>query len=167
MKMPTQKPKVKYSKALAKKICRQIAKGKTLHQVCSTDEMPAVCTVMDWCVDKDEFAELYSRARIAQAHILVDEIISISDDSSEDEMETEEGRKKVNHENIQRDRLRVDSRKWYASKVLPKIYGDKLAKELSGPNGGPIETTNKSVEISKSMDAKEASRIYKEFSQSD
>jgi len=82
-------------------------------------------------------------------------------------METEEGRKKVNHENIQRDRLRVDSRKWYASKVLPKIYGDKLAKELSGPNGGPIETTNKSVEISKSMDAKEASRIYKEFSQSD
>jgi len=27
---------------------------------------------------------------------------------------------------VQRDRLRVDTRKWYLSKIMPKKYGDKL-----------------------------------------
>ncbi len=31
----------------------------------------------------------------------------------------------VNPEVIGRSRLRVDTRKWYLSKVLPKVYGDR------------------------------------------
>jgi len=41
----------------------------------------------------------------------------------------------VNPEVIGRSRLRVDTRKWYLSKVLPKIYGDKLQTEHSGTIG--------------------------------
>jgi hypothetical protein len=33
---------------------------------------------------------------------------------------------------------RVDARKWFASKVAPKKYGDRAATELSGPNGEPL-----------------------------
>lgn len=36
----------------------------------------------------------------------------------------------------QRDRLRIDTRKWLASKLKPKKYGDKI--EHSGPEGGPL-----------------------------
>jgi hypothetical protein len=45
----------------------------------------------------------------------------------------------VDHENIQRARLRVDSRKWILSKMLPKIYGDR--SELVGRDGGPVQIT--------------------------
>ena len=37
---------------------------------------------------------------------------------------------------VQRDRLRVDSRKWIASKLKPKKYGEKL--ELAGDKENPL-----------------------------
>jgi len=38
---------------------------------------------------------------------------------------------------VQRSRLRVDSRKWFASKVAPKKYGERFA--LTGSEGGAIK----------------------------
>lgn len=35
-------------------------------------------------------------------------------------------------------RIEVDARKWFASKFLPKQFGDKLQAEVSGPGGGAI-----------------------------
>ena len=66
-------------------------------------------------------------------------MLEISDDGSRDYTATEDGDEIPNHEHIQRSRLRVDSRKWLASKLAPKKYGDRLAAELSGPDGGPIQ----------------------------
>ena len=37
-------------------------------------------------------------------------------------------------------RVEIDARKWFASKFLPKQYGDKLETTLQGPNGGPIQS---------------------------
>ena len=48
----------------------------------------------------------------------------------------EDGKETVDHERIARSRLRVDSRKWVASKLLPKVYGDRL--QHTGDGGGPI-----------------------------
>lgn len=39
-------------------------------------------------------------------------------------------------------RVEIDARKWFASKFLPKQYGDRIAQELSGPNGGPIQSAS-------------------------
>lgn len=61
-----------------------------------------------------------------QAERWAEEVLEIADDSSRDVAENEHGDNVTNHENIQRSRLRVDSRKWLLSKVLPKVYGDKL-----------------------------------------
>ena len=55
----------------------------------------------------------------------------ISDDSSGDAIETDQGLK-ANPEFTARSRLRVDSRKWMLSKMLPKVYGDKLDHNVSG-----------------------------------
>jgi hypothetical protein len=43
-----------------------------------------------------------------------------------------------NGENVQRSRLRVDTRKWAAGKMHAGQYGDRQATEISGPAGGPI-----------------------------
>ena len=64
-----------------------------------------------------------------QAHILAEEIISISDNSTHDTVYDQDGNAKCNNEWIARSRLRVDSRKWIASKMLPKLYGDKVQNE--------------------------------------
>jgi hypothetical protein len=44
----------------------------------------------------------------------------------------------VDQEHIGRSRLRVDARKWLASKLKPKKYGEKLSTELTGADGGPV-----------------------------
>lgn len=63
-----------------------------------------------------------------QAELLADELFTIADDGSNDTIVVDEetGSTATNHDVINRSRLRVDTRKWYLSKVLPKIYGDKL-----------------------------------------
>ena len=91
---------------------------------------------MGWLWDnsphRDVFLSKYTRAREQQAETLADQIISIADDDSEDAIfvEGKDGTgdtafPKANREFIQRSHLRVEARKWIASKLLPKKYGDR------------------------------------------
>ncbi|WP_025899059.1 hypothetical protein [Sneathiella glossodoripedis] len=111
----------KYSERLAEKICDEIAEGKSLRQICRKKDMPGLTTIRRWLRDKEEFRLQYTRAREDQADYYADEIIEIADD-----------------ENKRADdkRLMIDARKWAASKLKPKKYGDKL--ELAGHDGGPL-----------------------------
>lgn len=90
---------------------------------------------MRWLA-KDEYASFrqqYARAREAQADALFDEMLDIADDGSNDWMERkrDDGStdEVLNHEHIQRSRLRIDARKWMAGKLRPKVYGDKAEVE--------------------------------------
>jgi hypothetical protein len=49
------------------------------------------------------------------------------------------GQRVVNHDHINRSRLRFDARRWYASRLAPKKYGERLTHEISGPDGRPLE----------------------------
>lgn len=91
------------------------------------DDVPSLSTVLDWLYYDKEFSEQYARAKEKQCEVMAEEIIEISDNDSLDAGFTEDGKQFVNHENINRSRLRVDSRKWVLSKLKPKKYGDKLA----------------------------------------
>lgn len=127
-----------YTDEAAEEICRRIAQGESLRTVCADDHLPAISTVSLWVVnDEGGFSERYTRARRAQAVLMADELMGIADDGINDTYKDEDGYERTNHDVIARSRLRVDTRKWYLSKVLPKVYGEKL--ELSGPNDGPIE----------------------------
>ncbi len=82
----------------------------------------------------------YARAKELQAEYLLGEIFEIADDGTNDWMERQrqDGSVAVDHEHIQRSKLRVDTRKWAMSKMAPKKYGERVAMEHSGPDGGPI-----------------------------
>ncbi len=71
-----------------------------------------------------------------QADALFDEALEIADDASGDWAVDKDGKKTLDHEHVQRSRLRVDTRKWAAGKLAPKRYGDKL--QHTGDGGGPI-----------------------------
>lgn len=92
-------------------------------------------TVLGWVDANAAFSVQYAQARARGYQLLADEILEISDDSSRDVIETEHG-PKVDAEVVARSRLRVDSRKWMLSKMLPKVYGDKL--EIGGDDKNPL-----------------------------
>jgi hypothetical protein len=122
----------------AEKICRMLAEGQSLRAICRSDEFPSEAAVRLWVLDDREgFAAQYARARELQAHAMADEILDIADDGSNDWMKRE-GKSELNGEHVQRSRARIDARKWLLSKMLPKVYGEKISQEVSGPNGAAI-----------------------------
>lgn len=113
-------------------------------------------TIMNWLGYRPEFVQQYARARDAQADALVDESLDIADDGSNDWMERRSEAEKgagvntgwvLNGEHVQRSKLRVEQRRWAASRLAPKRYGDKVMQEHSGPDGGPMQITGIQVTI--------------------
>ena len=127
VKLPRGRPST-YTPAMAKSICTQIAEGKSLREICRADGMPYDATVREWVVDDREgFYSHYTRAVQARAILWAEEITGIADDGTQDTYtDPSTGQERTNAEVVARSRLRVDTRKWMLSKVLPKIYGDKL-----------------------------------------
>lgn len=132
-----------FSAEIAKEICAKLAEGRTLRDVCRDDGMPSESTVRTWALDDREgFSAQYTRAREIGYMSMADELMEVADDGSNDWMERkdEDGQSTyvLNGEHVQRSRLRVDTRKWMLSKALPKVFGDKITQEHTGPNGDPV-----------------------------
>jgi hypothetical protein len=87
-------------------------------------------TVYNWLDSDKDFLKNYTRAREQQAEKLVEQMIDISDNSENDLISDENGQR-VNQEVIARSRLRVETRKWIASKMKPRVYGDASAEKES------------------------------------
>lgn len=116
-----------YNQQVAEAICERIALGESLRSICRDDAMPAQSTVFKWLTQQTAFAEQYTRARETQADAMVDEMLDIAD-------------RAVSNEEVQAARLRIDARKWVAVKLRPKKYGERVMTELTGRDGGPIQT---------------------------
>lgn len=119
-----------YADEVADAICEHIAHGKSLVSWCRESDTP-YRTVMDWLAAHEAFSHKYAHAREAQADYLAEEIVQIADDGRNDTYQTDDG-EATNHDVIARSRLRVDARKWYASKLAPKKYGEKLDLNHAG-----------------------------------
>lgn len=122
-----------YTPELAKEICETIAsssKGLIFH--CrNNSHWPNETTIRRWVRERLDFCPMYAQARLDQADHFVEECLEISDDIENDYIESEYGLK-FNSEHVQRSRLRIDTRKWLASKFAPKVYGDMAAKADDG-----------------------------------
>lgn len=114
-----------YSQEKADAICERLAGGLSLRKACEAEGGPDPSTVLRWLEQAPEFAQQYAQARARGYQLLADQIIDISDDAEGDIVDTEHG-PKVDAERVARSKLRVDSRKWMLSKMLPKVYGEKI-----------------------------------------
>jgi hypothetical protein len=133
--MPAGRPSI-YSQAIADEICDRLAAGESLRAICRDDCMPDEKAVRVWALENREgFYPHYARAREIQAERMAEELLEIADDGLNDFKEID-GRQVVDQENINRSRLRVDTRKWILSKVLPKVYGDRTV--LAGDKDAPL-----------------------------
>jgi len=110
-------------------------------------------TIYGWLKADNEFHELYTHAREKQADRLVEQMIDISDDTANDLISDQNGQR-VNQEVIARSRLRVETRKWIASKMKPKVYGDSTkidANVLGVMQHNIVATQEEILEMAKLM----------------
>jgi len=141
------RPKFEYTEQLANEILEAIATSeKGLHLLCKENkEWPSYRVVYEWIQTKEDFRNKYARAREEQADYLADQIIEIADDSSGDIDYDNEGNERENREFVSRSKLRVEARKWKASKLAPKKYGDKLEVDQN-VNGSIVWKEDKTYE---------------------
>lgn len=112
-----------YTKDMADNICEKIANGRSLRSICAEDGMPPMKTIYRWLEANEEFRHQYARAREKQADYFAEEIIEIAD-SAEAESAA-----------VSKAKLQIDARKWAASKIAPKKYGDKTELDVKSSDG--------------------------------
>ena len=125
---------MEFDQIVADEICERLAQGQSLRKITGSDRddfIPSMSTVLRWLGDdaNEGFRRQYAHARELQAETLVDEIIEIAD-SPNVTTNPETGEPELR--DVQRDRLRVDTRKWAASKLAPRKYGEKVELEHTG-----------------------------------
>jgi hypothetical protein len=132
-----------YTPDLGHRICEAVAHGEALQDVCNEPGMPARRTVYYWLRTNDEFAAAYDLAREMRADLLADEVVKISDT-----------------EDPARARVQIDARRWAASKLNPRRYGERQDRNLDGPTisitfdlAGPPKTPSLSSVLSIDEDA--------------
>jgi len=128
---------------IANAICERIAKGESLRSICegerSGDNLygyPAEGTFRGWVRKDDALNTQYTRACEDRADVIFEQCLSIADNNEGDEHEGEH-----DHDHINRMRLRIDTRKWMLGKMRPGKYGERVRQEITGKDGGPIETS--------------------------
>jgi hypothetical protein len=112
-----------YNKDIADKLCDSIANSNKGTSTLCNELGLKPSTVYQWLQENKEFLEKYEYAKQCQADLLADEIIAIAEHREEDHTPF------TGNNVVQRDRLRIDARKWIAAKLKPKKYGDKLEVE--------------------------------------
>lgn len=129
-----------YDQTIADEICDRLIDGESLRAICRDEHMPSAGLVCRWAIENERFREQYAHARDAQADTLADEILEIADDARNDWMERhgkDDPGWALNGEHVQRSKVRIDARRWYAGKLKPKKYGDKTIH--AGDDESPIK----------------------------
>jgi hypothetical protein len=101
--------------------------GDSLRYICEDHLLPSEGTVLRFVFSDTEFREQYDAAMRIRSEKLAAQCVDIADDASTD--------------TDAKQRLRVDTRKWFAARMAPKRWGDKQQVEVSGPDGAPISFT--------------------------
>lgn len=85
--------------------------GQSIAEMCRLAHFPAASKLLEWLMATHATRSSYVRAREICAELFANEIVAISDNIEEDPNSR---------------RVRIESRKWVATRILPKTYGDKI-----------------------------------------
>lgn len=138
-----------FNQSIADSICERLMAGESLRKASAALGVGAQ-TVLDWTEANAEFSGQYARARKIGYLVLAEEILDIADNpllgietktKPDGTVETTEG------DMLGHRKLQVDTRKWMLSKMLPKVYGDKL--ELAGDKDNPLTVVVRKLTDSK------------------
>lgn len=119
----------KQKEEIFESIVKEIQSGKALRNILKQEGMPSSQTFYLWLEDDESKSKRYAGACEDRADAIFEEMLEIADDGTNDFMSIQKGNSTYNTEDKEvtnRSRLRIDTRKWMLSKLMPKKYGDKL-----------------------------------------
>ena len=122
-------------------ILERVSRGELVTDACAFHGIQR-STLFRWAEADESIRNAYARARIDQAHVIAEQAMSIADGRDAesksgleamiatlpgvDERDRDRVLNSFQSAAVQRDRLRVDTRKWFTAKLAPRLYGDKL-----------------------------------------
>lgn len=113
-----------YTPELAAKITARLSGGLSLRRLCRQNDMPAFQTVLRWVGERADFREQYVRALEARGCNYAEQVVDVGQRVLAGEIPSDAGR------------VAIDALKWAASRMAPRVYGDRIA--LTGADGGDI-----------------------------
>ena len=124
--------RMRYTPALMAEICERISRGESLRAICESAHLPSEAVVRYWVKnDHEGCAAGFEAARAVQAHRFAEELIALCDEAPP---LLEDGR--VDQGWVTWQKIRIDTRKWTASRILPKEYGEHVALKGDTAGGG-------------------------------
>jgi len=115
---------IRLTDELFEAICVAIGKGDSVHRLCERPDMPGREAFFDRCERDATSAKRYSRALALRGERFADQIAEIADESYYAQTP----------EQAASYRLRVETRKWLAARLLPKKYGERVTLEGNADN---------------------------------
>lgn len=118
-----------YNEELADRICELVATNTNgLPKLCDAhDWMPSHDTVNKWRYRYPNFSAKYAQSKRFQAELMAEQVKEIASEKAY--YIDADGNQKVDPGFIASQRLQADTVKWLASKLAPKIYGDRQTIE--------------------------------------
>ena len=113
---PKGRPSIKTPELIAT-ICERIAAGENLSDITAEPEMPDQRQVSRWLLDDHVFARQYARAREDQADVMDEMILRTALASKQ--------------ETANADRVKIMAYQWRASRLKPRVYGDKQTIDVN------------------------------------
>ena len=140
-----------YTPEIGQHVAEEVARGRSVRSVTEPLGIDESTPVV-WRRRYPEFDELMKAAYEARAWRYAEQVEEIADDGKNDWMEQNDPENpgyRLNGEHVQRSRLRLDARKWLASKFLPKVFGEKVHQDTQtlGADGQPIDPPQPKVEF--------------------
>lgn len=125
-----------YTPEMGEKICGWIADGNSLRSFCREHRIGSD-TVYRWLRENKDFHALYARAHDDRADALADEIQDIADEQvgASDKVAVEAAR------------LRIEARKWIASKLKPGKWGERVEVDRKETITFNLGLPNKTIDI--------------------
>lgn len=149
-KTGTKHAAMKFTRELGQSICELTALGQTQQQIADRLGVFKRDCITNWalrgadyrCDDPllQEFSRNYRRAREIWLLGVADDLRQIAGNRAND---TINGR--PNNAAVQRDKLEVETLKWIASRMLPKVYGDQQTITHEGNPDAPIEVNHRDL----------------------
>ncbi len=100
---------IQWNESLEQSVLSAIEAGKPLRETGKLNGISATA-IIERVQDSDAFRKRYARAKEIQMETMADELLALADQADKDTYNAQ--------------RLKVDTRKWLLSKLIPKVYGD-------------------------------------------
>lgn len=131
-KIKVGRPKVHiFTDEIMEKIYDLIVTGHSMREISTMKGMPHITAFYREMRDNEEFRTIIAHAREMQQEHEADYMIELADSATPEDFNVK--------------KLQIWARQWRAGKLAPKKYGDKTTQEITGPNGGPLQSTTLAI----------------------